>query len=500
MRLQYLFVECFFFPLKRVYHRAKKRLIGCKAQKSLPFLINQIVQKRHYTRNCDIFLPVHFQLGCCTRLLSAQRWWLGLSWVGESRATSAGKFSLLTRRDFDLCSLQVARSAMPAKSKSSSHATARGEHEKLVSMSVEKAPLVAKTTGISSTAPVHLFLLDVPHVCSCSCFSLNIVAVAALKNLAYATVWIALSASVILFNKYILAFGGFPFPITLTVWHMLFSSSLASALVWTGAVPSTEGMDSKRYVSAIMPIGALFAGTLWLGNAAYLHLSVSFIQMLKALMPAAVYAVGCLFSTETFAWKCVANMVIITVGVALASAGEVALVPVGVAMQLGSVLTESTRLALVQILLQRRALKLNPITTLYYVAPASGFFLIIPWSVLEAEELWNGFHAGEITIAPMLLVANAACAFALNLSVFLLIGKTSALTMNVAGVIKDWLLIALSSLLFHSKVTPLNVQGYGVAFAGVCWYNWTKLKVMNEAPGAALGATRDVNGDDDEKR
>lgn len=39
-------------------------------------------------------------------------------------------------------------------------------------------------------------------------------------------------------------------------------------------------------------------------------------------------------------------------------------------------------------------------------------------------------------------------AAALNMSVFLLIGKTSALTMNVAGVIKDWLLILLSVLLY----------------------------------------------------
>ena len=35
--------------------------------------------------------------------------------------------------------------------------------------------------------------------------------------------------------------------------------------------------------------GALFSGTLWFGNASYTYLSVSFIQMLKALMPAAVY-------------------------------------------------------------------------------------------------------------------------------------------------------------------------------------------------------------------
>ena len=41
--------------------------------------------------------------------------------------------------------------------------------------------------------------------------------------------------------------------------------------------------------------GALFSGTLWFGNAAYTYLSVSFIQMLKALMPAAVYTCSVLW-------------------------------------------------------------------------------------------------------------------------------------------------------------------------------------------------------------
>ena len=35
------------------------------------------------------------------------------------------------------------------------------------------------------------------------------------------------------------------------------------------------------FASCILPIGLLFAGTLWTSNAAYLYLSVSFIQMLK---------------------------------------------------------------------------------------------------------------------------------------------------------------------------------------------------------------------------
>lgn len=38
-----------------------------------------------------------------------------------------------------------------------------------------------------------------------------------------------------------------------------------------------------RYVSTVFPIGAMFAMTLWLGNTAYLYISVAFAQMLKAI-------------------------------------------------------------------------------------------------------------------------------------------------------------------------------------------------------------------------
>ncbi len=122
-------------------------------------------------------------------------------------------------------------------------------------------------------------------------------------------------------------------------------------------------MSSQTYMKAVVPIGALFAGTLWLGNAAYLYLSVSFIQMLKALMPVAVFGVGCALKTETFSVDTLSNMLVVTVGVAIASYGEINFVVIGVVLQLLSVACESTRLTLVQILLQRRGLKLNPVTT-----------------------------------------------------------------------------------------------------------------------------------------
>lgn len=74
---------------------------------------------------------------------------------------------------------------------------------------------------------------------------------------------------------------------------MFFCSFLAILLVKLGYVESI-GMSSETYLKAIVPIGLLYAGTLWLGNAAYLYLSVSFIQMLKVWEGVGVFWV-CVF-------------------------------------------------------------------------------------------------------------------------------------------------------------------------------------------------------------
>ena len=55
--------------------------------------------------------------------------------------------------------------------------------------------------------------------------------------------------------------------------------------------------------------------------------------------------------------------------------------------------------------------------------------------------------------------------------------KTWALTMNVAGVVKDWLLIAFSWSIIKDT-TPPNLFGYGLAFLGVAYCNHSKLQAF----------------------
>lgn len=89
-------------------------------------------------------------------------------------------------------------------------------------------------------------------------------------------------------------------------------------------------------------------------------------------------------------------------------AGEINFVLVGVVFQLGSLVTESIRLTLVQIILQRRNLKLNPITTLSYVAPCCCAFLLVPFILLELPRLTKDT---ELRFDPGVMLSSAVVAF-----------------------------------------------------------------------------------------
>ncbi|XP_073316979.1 probable sugar phosphate/phosphate translocator At2g25520 [Primulina huaijiensis] len=327
----------------------------------------------------------------------------------------------------------------------------------------------------------------------------------------YVAIWIFLSFTVIVYNKYILdrKMYNWPYPISLTMIHMAFCSSLAYLLVRVFKAVDPVTMSWDLYMRSVVPIGLLYSLSLWLSNSAYIYLSVSFIQMLKALMPVAVYSIGVLLKKEAFKSETMANMLSISIGVAIAAYGEAKFDSWGVALQLGAVAFEATRLVMIQILLNSKGITLNPITSLYYVAPCCLVFLSVPWAFVEFPLLKenSSFHFDYVIFG-----TNSFCAFALNLAVFLLVGKTSALTMNVAGVVKDWLLIAFSWSVIKDTVTPINLFGYALAFLAVGYYNHSKLEAMkakeaqkkaqhaDEEAGRLLEEKEVQNNDGDPKR
>jgi hypothetical protein len=87
--------------------------------------------------------------------------------------------------------------------------------------------------------------------------------------------------------------------------------------------------------------------------------------------------------------------------------GEINFVLVGVILQLIAIVLESFRLTMTQMLLQGNGIKLNPITTLYYVAPCCFAGLIPLFLAMEYSHLKDA----KLHICPWHLMFNALAAF-----------------------------------------------------------------------------------------
>eukprot|EP00268_Persea_americana_P000303 TRINITY_DN10115_c0_g1_i2.p1 TRINITY_DN10115_c0_g1~~TRINITY_DN10115_c0_g1_i2.p1 ORF type:complete len:373 (-),score=25.54 TRINITY_DN10115_c0_g1_i2:404-1522(-) len=280
----------------------------------------------------------------------------------------------------------------------------------------------------------------------------------------YLLIYILLSSGVILYNKWVLSpkYFNFPLPITLTMIHMGFSGIVAFVLVRVLKVVAPVKMTFQIYATCVIPISAFFASSLWFGNTAYLHISVAFIQMLKALMPVATFLMAVVCGTDKLRCDVFFNMLLVSVGVVISSYGEIHFNIVGTVYQVTGIFAEALRLVLTQVLLQKKGLTLSPITSLYYIAPCSFLFLFVPWYLLEKPTM----EISQIQFNFWIFFSNALCALALNFSIFLVIGRTGAVTIRVAGVLKDWILIALSTIIFpESTITGLNIIGYAIGLS-----------------------------------
>ncbi|KIV94977.1 hypothetical protein PV10_02687 [Exophiala mesophila] len=286
----------------------------------------------------------------------------------------------------------------------------------------------------------------------------------------YVVTWISFSGGVILFNKWLLSTLGFGFPITLTAWHMVFATFMTQVLARTTTLldgRKTVKMTGRVYLRAILPIGFFFSLSLICGNQAYLYLSVSFIQMLKATMPVAVLLTSWALGIAPPSLKTLGNVSFIVVGVVIASYGEIEFNLTGFLYQAGGISFEATRLVMVQRLLSSAEFKMDPLVSLYYFAPVCAIMNSLTAMVIEVPSMsmQNIYDVGMF-----ILVANAMVAFLLNVSVVFLIGKTSSLVLTLCGILKDILLVAASIMIWGSPVTKTQYFGYTIALGGLLYY------------------------------
>ena len=151
-------------------------------------------------------------------------------------------------------------------------------------------------------------------------------AAAAFSAISALLAWSAASAALVFMNKRLLVDAGFKYPFALTGAGQLVSAAAAVAAsksgLWKGMPIGPLPKPFGAAVSALGPSVLCSAATLYFGNAAYLTLSLTFIQMLKVLMPAFTLTAAAAAGLEKPTSRLVFSVVLILLGSAAATAAE----------------------------------------------------------------------------------------------------------------------------------------------------------------------------------
>ena len=305
--------------------------------------------------------------------------------------------------------------------------------------------------------------------------------------------WNCASVVVILFNKALYS-GPFPHPVTLTLLHMatntVFTQAL-SAVGWLG-VPQ---LGWSTYLRVVLALGGLFAGSLSCSNLAAARLPVATVQMLKAIAPLITVLTMFAFGTERYRHALLLVAALLTLGVGIAAAGEGARFDaIGALLQFAALVFESARMVAVQLTIQEKLPRANPLAALALFAPVSAAFLL-PLSLWLEPRVLETVAGGGLPRSTLLLIGgNCAAAVALNAcAVWLVSQQSGPLVMTIVGVVKDMELIVLAALTFGNHIAPMQVAGYSVALLGMNVYHVFKSPGGADLPLPQLTKTATTN-------
>jgi len=315
--------------------------------------------------------------------------------------------------------------------------------------------------------------------------------------LACTVLWISLGISMIMFNKKILAprtQGGWNFghPFFLTMLHQGFATFATILLErFTPLLASVKEnkLSSAAYWRNVAPLALFFSLGLVLGNSAYKYLSVSYIQMIKSCLPIPTLFMTYLMGRENPTSMQVFLVGVICVGAMMASFGELHFSMIGFILQGCALCADVGRMLFLDQLTQE--VKLDNLSTLYYMAPLSCGFIFIGFLIFEFSTFHGTYYTYKDPVGadptldiiefypwyfPLLLLANAMLAFVLNLSIVLLVTNVGIMGMTLAGILKDVLVVILSVIVFgaFSKVTDFQIVGYGISLTGLTLYKELK--------------------------
>jgi len=327
-----------------------------------------------------------------------------------------------------------------------------------------------------------------------------------LKVVGCGALYIATSAALISFNKYLMKEGRFPFAAALVMIHTIVGScmSLVLYIIKPSLFPSLTDpakkvtIDRNVILKGAAPIAFFFSVQLVLSNTAYMHLSVAFLQMMKEANIVLVYAFSLVAALEIFSWRHVQILFCVILATSITIHGEMNFSMKGFAIQSIGQIFESCRIVLQALLLTGAGKSFDPLTYQLMVSPLCFVGLASFMGVAQV----SGGNLQKLALPPVSLVqdwgwvllANALIAFALNLAICLFMKHSSAVSFVLAGIVKDCSIVCASALLLNEEISRIQVAGFSVQLGFILIWSLMKKFPADFEDGTLEGLARVLFG------
>jgi len=309
-----------------------------------------------------------------------------------------------------------------------------------------------------------------------------------IKIAIYIISWYTLSICLSIFNKWFFGKTHFNFPYSLftTFVHTIvqFSWSFLTILLYP-KYKSSSKLSVKNFFMNVFPCGAATGLDIGLSNTSLKSITLTFYTMIKSSTPVFVLLFAFLFSLEKPSVKLVGIIVIIVFGVFIMVMEETEFNFFGFMEVVIATVLGGLRWSMTQILLQKESLGLtNPIVTNYYLTPVMAFTVLI-FSILHegiGSILSSTFFSGILNTIRTLgyMCFGGSLAFLMIIAEYNIIMNTGVVTLSVAGIFKEIIVLVCSHFIFHDTFTTQAVIGLIISLIGIGLYNYHKIQLAKQ--------------------
>eukprot|EP00184_Porphyridium_aerugineum_P006733 CAMPEP_0184700750 /NCGR_PEP_ID=MMETSP0313-20130426/15842_1 /TAXON_ID=2792 /ORGANISM="Porphyridium aerugineum, Strain SAG 1380-2" /LENGTH=332 /DNA_ID=CAMNT_0027160559 /DNA_START=74 /DNA_END=1072 /DNA_ORIENTATION=- len=302
------------------------------------------------------------------------------------------------------------------------------------------------------------------------------------------------STSIVVSNKLVMNTLGFNFATSLTFVHFIMTFLL---LLLCKSFGMFEGKQLP--IANVAKLAAGNMGFVVLTNLSLQYNSIGFYQIMKVMTTPTVVIIEALFYHKYLEFNLKLSLVPICIGVILTASTDYRLNMIGTIYAISAVLVTS----LYQIWsgTLQSSLECDALQLQYYTAPMSAVLLIpfLPvfdnYSFDSPKSIWNFDYS---TYNVMCILFTGLIAFLVNISIFLIIGKSSPLTYNILGHAKTCFILMTDFIFFSRPLDLMGGAGILSAMSGVIWYTNLKLEKarIQKEQDAAIKASAAM---DDEK-